>query len=44
LTITQNYVHHLEDELHESNEQLKASLAQAAELQNTIELLQELLP
>jgi hypothetical protein len=32
LTIAQNYVHHLEAELHERDEQLEASQAQAAEL------------
>jgi chromosome segregation ATPase len=44
LTVTQNYVHHLEGEMHEWDEQLKASQAQAAELQNAVEHLQELLP
>jgi hypothetical protein len=38
LTVAQNYVHHLKDE------QLKASQAQATELQDTVEHLQELLP
>jgi hypothetical protein len=44
LIIAQNYVHHLEAELHERDEQLEASQARAMELQNVVEHLQELLP
>jgi DNA repair exonuclease SbcCD ATPase subunit len=38
------YVHHLETELHERDEQLEASQAQAADLQHQVEHLQELIP
>jgi chromosome segregation ATPase len=41
LTVAQNYVHHLELELHERDAQLMVSQAQAAELQDTIEHQQE---
>jgi chromosome segregation ATPase len=44
LTVAQNYVHHLKDELHERDEQLEASQAQATELKDAVEHLQELLP
>jgi chromosome segregation ATPase len=44
LVATQGYIHHLETELHERDEQLKASQAHAAELQDAIEHLQELIP
>jgi chromosome segregation ATPase len=44
LTVAQNYVNHLEDELHERDEQLEASETQAAELQIMVKHLQELLP
>jgi peptidoglycan hydrolase CwlO-like protein len=44
LTIAHNYVHHLEAELHERDEQLEVSQAQATELQNAVKHLQELLP
>jgi peptidoglycan hydrolase CwlO-like protein len=44
LTVTQNYVHHLEAELHERDEQLKSSQAHAAEFQDAVEHLQELVP
>jgi hypothetical protein len=40
----QSYVHHLETELHERDEQLEASQAQAADLQHQVEHLQELIP
>jgi hypothetical protein len=33
------YIHHLETELHERDEQLKASQAQAIELQDAVEHL-----
>jgi peptidoglycan hydrolase CwlO-like protein len=44
LTTTQSYIHHLETELHERDEQLEASQAQAADLQHKVEHLQELIP
>jgi hypothetical protein len=44
LTVAQSYVHHLETELHERDEQLKVSQAQTAELQHEIEHLLELIP
>jgi chromosome segregation ATPase len=37
LVAAQSYVHHLEAELHERNEQLEASQAQAADLQHQVE-------
>jgi chromosome segregation ATPase len=44
LTVTQSYVHHIETELHERDEQLKTSQAQTADLPHEVEHLQELLP
>jgi hypothetical protein len=44
LTAAQSYVHHLETELHERDEQLEASQAQAADLQHVVEHLYELIP
>jgi chromosome segregation ATPase len=44
LVAAQGYIQHLETELHERDEQLKASQAQAAELQEVIGHLQELIP
>jgi hypothetical protein len=44
LTVTQNYVHHHETELHERDEQLEVSQAQTAKLQDAVEHLQELIP
>jgi chromosome segregation ATPase len=44
LTAAQSYIHHLETELHERDEQLEASQAQAADLQHEVEHLQELIP
>jgi chromosome segregation ATPase len=44
LVAAQGYIHHLETELHERDEQLKVSQAQAAELQDAVEHLQELIP
>jgi septal ring factor EnvC (AmiA/AmiB activator) len=44
LIAAQSYVHHLETELHERDEQLEASQAQAADLQHLVEHLQELIP
>jgi chromosome segregation ATPase len=44
LTTTQSYINHLETELHERDEQLEASQAQAADLQHKVEHLQELIP
>jgi hypothetical protein len=43
LVAAQSYVHHLETELHERDEQLEASQAQAADLQHQVEHLQELI-
>jgi cell division septum initiation protein DivIVA len=43
LTVAQNYVHHLEVELHERNKQLAVSQAQTVELQDAVEHLQEFL-
>jgi chromosome segregation ATPase len=39
LVAAQGYIHHLETELHERDEQLEVSQAQAAELQDTVEHL-----
>jgi hypothetical protein len=39
LTVAQNYVHHLEVELHKRDAQLMVSQAQAAELQDAVEHL-----
>jgi cell division septum initiation protein DivIVA len=44
LVAAQDYIHHLETELHERDEQLEASQAQAAKLQDVVEHLQELIP
>jgi chromosome segregation ATPase len=44
LVAAQSYVHHLETELHERDEQLEATQAQAADLQHQVEHLQELIP
>jgi chromosome segregation ATPase len=44
LVAAQSYIHHLETELHERDEQLEASRAQAADLQYQVEHLQELIP
>jgi chromosome segregation ATPase len=44
LTAAQSYVHHLETELQERDEQLEVSQAQAADLQHKVEHLQELIP
>jgi hypothetical protein len=44
LVAAQSYVHHLEIGLHERDEQLDASHAQAADLQHQVEHLQELIP
>jgi hypothetical protein len=44
LIAAQSYVHHLETELHERDEQLEASQAQAVDLQHQVEHLQELIP
>jgi peptidoglycan hydrolase CwlO-like protein len=44
LTATQSYVHHIETELHERDEQLEVSQAQAVDLQHEVEHLYELIP
>jgi hypothetical protein len=44
LFAAQGYIHHLVTELHERDEQLEASQAQAIELQDAVEHLQELIP
>jgi cell division septum initiation protein DivIVA len=44
LVAAQGYIHHLETELHERDEQLEASQAQAVELEDAVEHLQELIP
>jgi peptidoglycan hydrolase CwlO-like protein len=44
LVAVQSYVHHLKTELHERDEQLEASQAQAVDLQHQVEHLQELIP
>jgi peptidoglycan hydrolase CwlO-like protein len=44
LTIAQCYIHHLETELHERDEQVEVSQAQATDLQHKVEHLQELIP
>jgi peptidoglycan hydrolase CwlO-like protein len=44
LVAAQSYVHYLETEVHERDEQLEASQAQAADLQHQVEHLQELIP
>jgi chromosome segregation ATPase len=44
LVAAQSYIHHLETELHERDEQVEASQAPAADLQHQVEHLQELIP
>jgi chromosome segregation ATPase len=44
LDAAQSYVHHLETELYERDEQLEASQAQAVDLQHQVGNLQELIP
>jgi peptidoglycan hydrolase CwlO-like protein len=44
LVAAQGYVHHLETELHERDEQLEASQTQAVDLQHQVEHLQKLIP
>jgi peptidoglycan hydrolase CwlO-like protein len=44
LVAAQSYVHYLETELHERDEQIEASQAQAGDLQHQVEHLQELIP
>jgi chromosome segregation ATPase len=44
LTTAHSYIHHLETELHERDEQLEARQAQAIDLQHEVEHLQELIP
>jgi predicted nucleic acid-binding Zn-ribbon protein len=44
LVTAESYIHHLETELHERDEQLEASQAQAAELQDAVEHMRELIP
>jgi hypothetical protein len=44
LVTAQGYIYYLETELHERDEQLEASQAQATELQEAAEHLSELLP
>jgi chromosome segregation ATPase len=44
LVAAESYIHHLETELHERDEQLEASQAQAAELQDAVEHMRELIP
>jgi chromosome segregation ATPase len=44
LVAAQGYIHHLETELHERDEQLEASQVHAIELQDAVEHLQELIP
>jgi chromosome segregation ATPase len=43
-TAAESYIHHLETELHERDEQLEASQPQAADLQHEVEHRQELIP
>jgi chromosome segregation ATPase len=43
LVAAQGYVHHLETELHERDEKLEVSQAQAADLQHQVKHLQELI-
>jgi hypothetical protein len=43
LVAAQGYIHHLETELHKQDKQLEASQAQAVELQDAVEHLQELI-
>jgi septal ring factor EnvC (AmiA/AmiB activator) len=44
LVAAQGYIHHLEAELHEWDEQLEVSQTHAAELQDVVEHLQKLIP
>jgi peptidoglycan hydrolase CwlO-like protein len=44
LATAQSYVHHIEAELHERDEQLEVSQAQAADLQHEVVHLHELIP
>jgi peptidoglycan hydrolase CwlO-like protein len=44
LIASQSYVHHFETELHERDNQLEASQAQAVDLQHKVDHLQELIP
>jgi predicted component of type VI protein secretion system len=44
LVAAQSYVHYLETELHERDEHLEVSQAQAVDLQHQVEHLQELIP
>jgi peptidoglycan hydrolase CwlO-like protein len=44
LVAAQSYIHHLKTQLHERDEQLEASQAQAVDLQHQVEHLQELIP
>jgi chromosome segregation ATPase len=44
LTAAQSYVHPLETELHERDEQLEVSQDRAADLQHEVDHLQELIP
>jgi multidrug resistance efflux pump len=44
LAAAQSYVHHLEIELHERDEQLEASQAQATDLLHELEHLQKFIP
>jgi peptidoglycan hydrolase CwlO-like protein len=44
LIASQSYAHHFETELHERDNQLEASQAQAADLQHKVDHLQELIP
>jgi predicted nucleic acid-binding Zn-ribbon protein len=44
LVAAESYIHHLETELHERDEQLEASQSQAAELQDAVEHMRELIP
>jgi chromosome segregation ATPase len=44
LVAAQSYVHHLETELHERDEQLEAGQTQTVDLHHQVEHLQELIP
>jgi chromosome segregation ATPase len=44
LPAPQSYIHHLKTELHERDEQLEASQAQAGDLKHEVEHLKELIP
>jgi predicted component of type VI protein secretion system len=43
LVAAQSYIHHLKTELHERDEHLELSQAQAAKLQDAVEHMQELI-